>query len=137
MLHRKVGLDQISALLLTSCVAQGMLLSQVSVLMSVRGGLYHHPPGMLGRFSGNMYVSCSALTKPRKCGWIMIKVTLSSSCFPQLQAFASLMIVDCGRSSVAPSLTPMTDTLEHGAWTQPLAPSHLPEVWLKGLAVGS
>ena len=52
MLHRKVGLDQISALLLTSCVAQGMLLSQVSVLMSVRGGLYHHPPGMLGRFSG-------------------------------------------------------------------------------------
>ena len=67
MLPRKVDLDQISALLLASCVVQGMFLSQVSFLMSVKGRLYHHPPGMLGRFSGNMYVRCSALTKPRKC----------------------------------------------------------------------
>ena len=53
--------------------------------------------------------------------------------FSSLQAFASLMIVDCGRSSVAPSLTPMTDTLEHGAWTQP-AVGTLPSPW--GLAQG-
>ena len=63
----------------------------------------------------------------------MINVILSSGCFPQGQAFASLMIADCGRRSVAPSLTPVTDTLECGAWTQ-LAIGTLPSPW--GLTQG-
>ena len=65
----------------------------------------------------------------------MTDVILSSGCFPQGRAFASLMIVDCGTSSVAPSLTPVTDTLVWRMDTWPLAPSHLPGVWLKGLGV--
>ena len=67
MLHRKADLDQVSALLHPSCVIQGMQPSQVSVFMSVKGGLYHHSPGVLGRFVGNMYVRCLALANPRKC----------------------------------------------------------------------